>query len=554
MGASTPVSSLRQTDVPQNFLGEIGQILKARVADSNKAVQTLALDIVARIATGMGKPFEKQTRFFVLPVCTVLSDQKAPIRAAGIQTLTAIATACEGLDALVHGLTAALEVNQPLQRAQLLGWTVDWLKEHEMTPGLDLSSWVSPVVGCLDDRNGDVRKGAQALLPYLIGSVGFDQVMHQTNSLKPASKSTAIPLIQAARAAAPAMTATGTATSAAAPAPSKVAYPSKSAAVPPPPPSPPEHSPPQSPGPSGPPAGKSGSNSKLGSVRRRLPLGSVPRPESHLEGVEEVATPRAPSKLGGIGSKRSGLTTPATSKGAPPSMPVSAATSHEPLPFHGTNADAKRLRLLRDVGKWVNEGGATRKDLADLLQHQMESNASKDLVANLFSHDHSVINDNVNGLTMLCDFYTDLDSGAESLGLTEDEARTIGVANSDLALKYVSIKAHEPQSNLVSKCLDVVDAVLAFFRGVEYQLTEPEALCFIPTLVHKVRKYYGRWNGNSPLIADSLEMLESPFECAYSKSSKHSQRCTHIAEFSSLYSNTARNRRLPKHVNCPWTS
>ncbi|KAJ3710235.1 armadillo-type protein [Lentinula guzmanii] len=46
-------------------MGEIGQVLKARVVDTNKAVQTLALDIVARIATGMGKPFEKQTRFFV---------------------------------------------------------------------------------------------------------------------------------------------------------------------------------------------------------------------------------------------------------------------------------------------------------------------------------------------------------------------------------------------------------------------------------------------------------------------------------------------------------
>jgi cytoskeleton-associated protein 5 len=90
---------------------------------------------------------------------------------------------------------------------------------------------------------------------------------------------------------------------------------------------------------------------------------------------------------------------------------------------------------------------------------------------------------------MLCDFYTDLHSGAEGLGLTEDEARAIGVANSDLALKYVSIKAHEPQSNLVSKCLDVVDAVLAFMRSGENQLTEPEALCFIPTLVHKVRNH-----------------------------------------------------------------
>ncbi|KAF8268872.1 ARM repeat-containing protein [Lactarius quietus] len=444
-------------------MGEIGQILKARVTDTNKAVQSLALDIVARVATGMGKPFEKQTRFFIVPVCTGLADQKAPIRAAAIQTLTAIAEACEGLDALVHGLTAALEVNQPLQRAQLLGWIVDWFKGHDMTPGLDLSGWVAPIVGCLDDRNGDIRKGAQAVLPYLIASAGFDQVMHQTNSLKPASKGTAVPLIQAARAAAP--------TPAAA---------QKVAVTPRPPSTPPSgSSPPQSPTP-GPPAGRPGTAGKLGTVRRKLPTGSVSRPDSQME-LDDAVTPRASSKMGGLGAKRS---TPA-SKSAPPSLPVSAAASHESLPFHGTSLDVKRVRLLKDVGKWVNEGGSTRKDLAELLQHQMEPNASKDLIANLFSQDHNAVNDHVNGLTMLCDFFTDLQAGGEVLGLTEDDARIIGLANSDLALKYVSIKVHEPQSNLVSKCLDVVDAVLAFLRNVECQLTDPEAMCFIPTLVYK---------------------------------------------------------------------
>ncbi|KAI9459480.1 armadillo-type protein [Lactarius psammicola] len=438
-------------------MGEIGQILKARVTDSNKA------------PPGWESPLRSRRAFFVLPVCTVLSDQKAPIRAAAIQSLTAIANACEGLDALVHGLTAALEVNQPIQRAQLLGWIVDWFKGHEMTPGLDLSGWVAPVVGCLDDRNGDIRKGAQAVLPYLIASAGFDQVMHQTNSLKPASKGTAVPLIQAARAAAP----TGIATVAApaTPAPQKVAVSSKPAVANPPSP-PPGPSPPQSPSAAVPSAGRSG------------PTRSVSRPESQMETVDEAATPRASTKMGGLGTKRSGLMTPA-SKSAPPSLPVSAAPSQESLPFHGTSLDVKRVRLLKDVGKWVNEGGATRKDLADLLQHQMEPNASKDLIANLFSQDHNAVNDHVNGLTMLCDFFTDLQAGGEGLGLTEDDARTIGMANSDLALKYVSIKVHEPQSNLVAKCLDVVDAVLAFLRNIECQLTEPEAMCFIPTLVHK---------------------------------------------------------------------
>jgi hypothetical protein len=168
----------------------------------------------------------------------------------------------------------------------------------------------------------------------------------------------------------------------------------------------------------------------------------------------------------------------------------------------------------------------------------MEPHASKDLIANLFSHDHNAVTDHVNGLTMLCDFYTDLHSGYEGLGLTEDEARATGVANADLALKYVSIKAHEPPSNLVSKCLDVVDAVLTFMRSVEYQLTEPEALCFIPTLVYKVRKYSLR-SKRSVLIIYSSATLASLFGCAYSKSFKHSRRCTHIAEFSNLYLTTA---------------
>jgi cytoskeleton-associated protein 5 len=169
-------------------------------------------------------------------------------------------------------------------------------------------------------------------------------------------------------------------------------------------------------------------------------------------------------------------------------------------------------------------GGATPKDIADLLQYQMESNASKDLVANLFSHDHSVINDNVNELTMLSDFYTDLDLGAESLRLTEDETRTIGVANSDLALKYVSIKAHKPQPNLVSECLDVVDAVLALSSGVEYQLTEPEALCSIPTLVHKLRKYLGRWN------AETVRSLLTVWRCSRARSSARTANLPNIPE------------------------
>lgn len=448
-----------------SFTGEIGQVLKARVTDSNKAVQSLALDIVARIATGMGKPFDKQCRFFVLPLSTVLADQKAPIRASALQSLTAIANACETLEPMIPGIATALESANPLQRSSLMGWLVDWLKEHPYTPGLDINTWAGPIVSSLDDRNGDVRKAAQALLPTLISSAGFDYVMAQTNSLKPASKSTAVPLIQAARGTAPAT----------ASAPVKVPVVAKpaakpAAAKPAESPSPSELSPPPTA------TAKAAPISKLSGVRRKLPQGST-RPETPTEAAPPSATSRLPSKLG-TGLKRPGATVSTAAKSPPPATAAS-------MPLVGANPDAKKARLAKDAQRWINESGPTRKDLAELLQHQMESHASRELIGALFSRDHNAVNDHVMGLSMMYEFYSAAEAGDERFG-SIDEVRAVCIANSDLSLKYVSMKAHEPQSNLVQKCLDVVESVLAFFQSVDYQASDAEALCFIPTMVHKV--------------------------------------------------------------------
>lgn len=498
-------------------------MLKARVTDSNKAVQSLALDIVARIATGMGKPFDKQCRFFVQPVCTVLADQKAPIRASAIQTLTAIANACESLEPMVPGIATALESANPLQRSSLLGWIVEWTKEHPPPSNLDLSSWASSVVSCLDDRNGDVRKGAQGLLPTLIACAGYDYVMQQTNSLKSASKSTAVPLIQAARGAAPAAAppvapaakGPGAAKPAASkPAAAKAAAPAAAA-------SPTEHetSPPASAAPK-----VAAPASKLSGVRRKLPQGSIPRPESRAETpVEPAVTSRLPGKLG-LGLKRPGAAVAAAAAKSP-SPVVSSA------PLIGANPDAKKARLAKDAQRWINESGPTRKDLAELLQHQMEPHASKELLAALFSRDHNAVNDHVLGLSMIYDFYSAVEAGDERFGAI-DEARAVCIANSDLALKYVSMKAHEPQSNLVQKCLDVVEAVLAFFQSIDYQVTDAEALCFIPTMVHKVSKLPYAQSMRLITVYDSWAMRVNLSGSGSSRLFRRSPRSTRTVDFS----------------------
>lgn len=399
----------------------------------------------------MGKAFEKHTRLFALPISTVLADQKAPIRAAALQALTAIATACDGIESMIPGFTTSFETSNPLQKGTLLHWLADWFKEHE-PPSLDLNAWASPIVSSLDDRNSDVRKGAQSLLPTLIACAGFDFVLHQTNSLKPASRNSAVPLIQAAR---PALAALVQPTP-------KTNKPSAITA-----PAPPASPPPGSPTLSSAPAPKVGP--KVTGVRRKLPLGSS-RPESRSETPVEAGPSRATGKPAAGGIKRQ------AGAGA------ETAPMHSSLPFHSTNPDAKRARTGKDAQKWINEGGPTRKDLADLLQSQIEPHASKDLVARLFSHDHNAVNDHIQGLTMMIGLFSGAESGGEGV-------ETVCLSTFDLPLKYASIKAHEPQPNLISKCLDVVEAVLAFLRSLNYQLTDGEALCFIPTMVFKVIEF-----------------------------------------------------------------
>lgn len=446
--------------------GEIGSILKARVVDSNKAVQALALDIVSRIATGMGKPFEKHLRLLLVPVATVLSDQKANVRTLALHALTAMATACEGVDAMAGGLGTALETQNPVQRSSIFNWAVDLFKKHQSLD-VDLSSWTATVLSCLDDRNSDVRKGAQAILPILIGSVGFDEVMRQTNSLKPASRSTVVPLVQAARSSAPTQ-------STPPPKPPATLAPTKAPAKPTPKSTPP----PSDPGsPPKQPTGLPGPN--VTGVRKPLP-GTTPltRPQSRLDG--EGGGSSLQSKIGGL--RRPGATSLASTKS--PTTPASTA-SGTPAVLTAANFEAKKARLAKDAGRWINEGGTTRKDLAELLQHQLEPHSSKELVSLLFSHDHNAVNDHVAGMAKIIDLYSSVLAGEDTYGSPND-LQNVCVANSDLVLKYASIKAHEPQSNLIAKVLELVDVVVSLLQSVNFQLTDAEAQCFIPTIVNKV--------------------------------------------------------------------
>ncbi|CAH1762423.1 9128_t:CDS:10 [Entrophospora sp. SA101] len=180
-------------------LGDLVPILKVRLADNNKSIQMMSLDICGKLATAMGKPFERHVKILVSPVTAILTDQKATVRGSAISALDCMVNAT-GLDPLVSSLATSLASENPLLRKDLLHWLSDKLKESDENNSLpDLSQMVSAILSCLQDRNGDVRKAAQNCLGPIVKSAGYDHVVTKCSDLKSAVKQTIMPMIESVR-------------------------------------------------------------------------------------------------------------------------------------------------------------------------------------------------------------------------------------------------------------------------------------------------------------------------------------------------------------------
>nr|XP_019044957.1 microtubule Associated protein [Kwoniella bestiolae CBS 10118]OCF23887.1 microtubule Associated protein [Kwoniella bestiolae CBS 10118] len=457
-------------------MGEIGGVLKKAMADTNLSVKMLALSIISKIATGMGQPFDKYHKLLVAPVASVCADQKAPTRSAALATLSAMADATGGLDHMFSGLGSSLESTNPVLRATVLGWLAARIKEEPPSPNADLSPLAGPIITCLEDRNGDVRKGATAVLPFVVASAGFDFVMDQTSKLKPASKATIVPLISNARSSvptsssAPAPKATTAAPSrgAATPVASRVAK--SSAAL---------RSAPGSPAPSAVPSLPKPSAVPARSMAMKA-LSSVPssRPMSSLSQGDD--------RPSGLPKSRMALPRPASSASHAPSIASSSAAAFSKvIPFIHHDPAPRTTRLKRDATRWVlDPSPKASSDLSEYLQHQIEPQISPELFSLLFSKDHRVEEDYMAGLSTMSDFY-DVNA-ASSFGLEDDEVQGIQLANVDLALKYAALKLLGNNTQLANRCLELMSNIVELMPRYNERFSDGEAKLFVPALVFKL--------------------------------------------------------------------
>ncbi|SCV69035.1 BQ2448_2055 [Microbotryum intermedium] len=461
-------------------LNDLSTPLKQRLADANKIVQVLALDVIARIAMGMGKPFERHCRLFVGPIAGVLGDQKAPIRAAATACLTAIADAA-GLDAMITSFDKALEMGSPVLRKDLLAWLEPRFQDEAAVATLELRDLAGPVISCLEDKTGEVRKSAQALLPGIISRIGYQTVLDMTGKLKPASKATVLPLLEAARGqassnAAPSgkapAAASSTATSSAAPQATKsTSQPSSR--------------------PASAASGPIATTSKLapGGLGRPTAVNKSLRAGASLSTLS--ANDEGPASRLGAPRPRVSLGTKslAASRTSPnPSTSAFASVSEgKEAPFRDADPRPKTLRASKETGslKWVVDG-TPRADQVETLLQQMTPHTSPDLLAQLFSKDHNAERDYIAALTALDDCARDPDTVADSFGLLPEELRARLVVNVDVIFKYITLRIGMTSTTITVKCLDLIDDLLVVLGEEGHNLSDYEAWALLISLIAKV--------------------------------------------------------------------
>jgi len=440
----TVQSSLQSHPRLQGQGTDVVQALKPRLQDTNLMVRTLALDVVSLLARGLQKHFEPLARTLSAPVVQVLADSKAQIRAAAAAALDAMVEQVH-LAPLIPGMGQVLDGKHanPMLRQDLFQWLFDALAVQKPLP--DLAPLVPSILASLDDRSGPVRKGAQALLPMLLNSVGYKALVDATGALKGASRASALPLLEAARSEAARQGRPNTAT---APTASGTARPTPRAIVPP------------SAMPSAP-AQRRAAPPSTPAVRREAASAPVARVRPAT--AAESARPKA-------SAVNRTLSTSTRAVLAPP-----------PTPFLTSDGKYKAARERASRTPFVIEGAVLARDIATLRQ-QMETCCVPTLVVCLFSQDHHAERDYLQGLSDLMAVITD-PACAQGAGISSSEMLAQVCANSDVLLKYACMRLLEKNTSVALRCFELVGGLLDVLSRENTPLGDAEAQALILTLV-----------------------------------------------------------------------
>jgi cytoskeleton-associated protein 5 len=165
-------------------------------------------------------------------------------------------------------------------------------------------------------------------------------------------------------------------------------------------------------------------------------------------------------------------------KKEPGSIESLPSESNMPVLVFDSKGKDQRMQQDRGVLKWIFD--SPRRELIDLLSEQAVPSFSKELHELLFSTSHYKEKDILAGLKLLDAFMT------ERSELERGTYLQVIVSNTDLVLKYLTIRFFDTNTSILLKCFDLLEHLLLLLDEAGYLLNEYEANCFLPFFINKM--------------------------------------------------------------------
>uniref|UniRef100_A0A0A9YXT8 Cytoskeleton-associated protein 5 n=1 Tax=Lygus hesperus TaxID=30085 RepID=A0A0A9YXT8_LYGHE len=179
-------------------LGDAPPLIAARIKDGNTSIATSAIALVESLAKAMGPFFKIHVKVFLPPLLKSIGDSKTWIKTPALSCINTIGETSGYKEFFENEMIAdALKTGSPATRAELWIWLAEKLPNIpvKMIQKEELSVCLPTLYNNLEDRNAEVRKGANdAVLGFMI-HLGYSSMNSACDNIVKGSNAAAIKAI-----------------------------------------------------------------------------------------------------------------------------------------------------------------------------------------------------------------------------------------------------------------------------------------------------------------------------------------------------------------------
>jgi len=411
-------------------IGELPAALKTRLSDNNKVLVNMTMAICKQLAESGGSGMSRHKNTILPGLIGVFSDAKPMMRKLAEEALDLWHEKIGFLPLLDNEIlvTAMREAN-PNLRATLLSWLEKKLPNEKKLPS-ELKDCLPPLYVCLEDRSGDVRKAALAVIPFFMAHLGYDSMSKATGKLDPSSKTAVNGILEKAREVCVPIAAPGKKVKAA--------------------------------GGGGKAAGASQA-AKSAAIAAAAASTAIDGGAKETSSKKPASSTKKEDKPGKCESKKASGPSKNSS-----SRKKDNVEDDGPSIIHKTGKsqrmkDEKNLKVL----KW--NFTTPRDEIVEQLKDQMQPCFSPSMHTKLF---HKDFKNHIEAIAILTNGITSSkDAMVESL---------------DIILKWLTLRFFDTNTSVLLKCLEFLSELFTMLEENQYQLSAYEGSVFIPYLILKI--------------------------------------------------------------------